>query len=51
VARHYLQPEHVLRLIRAMLLTIGMDDVKYRGGDGPFACVRMSVSDDQFTRA
>jgi hypothetical protein len=44
----YVQPEHVLRLIRAMLLMIGMDDVKlYRGGDGPFAlCEDVNWTDD-----
>jgi hypothetical protein len=49
----YLQPERVLRMIRAMLLTIGMDDVKlYRGGDGPIAlCEDVDWPADQFARA
>jgi hypothetical protein len=48
----YVQPQHVLRLIRAMLLMIGMDDVKlYRGGDGQFAlCEDVDWPDNQFAR-
>jgi hypothetical protein len=48
----YVQPEHVLRLVRAMLVMVGMEDVKlYRGGDGQFAlCEDVDWPDDQFAR-
>jgi hypothetical protein len=48
----YVQPEHVLRLIRGLLRLIGMDDVKlYRGGDGQFAlCEDVDWPDDPFAR-
>jgi hypothetical protein len=48
----YVQPEHVLRLVQAMLVMIGMGDVKlYRGGDGPFAlCEDVDWPDDPCAR-